>query len=75
MSNEIARIEEHRLAAEIGFYSARVWWIDSIHRDPKSVYYKYWIDGRNGFDGDERIYWNVPQIAGRPYAFALKLTA
>ena len=70
----LTREQEHQLATEIGFYGARIWWIDSFSYN-RPGWYKYWLDGRNGFDSDKTFFWNVPSISNhqQPYAFALKV--
>lgn len=65
--------EQHAIAARIGFYGKRLWWIDTFKINPLLGTYKFWIDGRNEMREGERIYWNVPSVAGPSYAFALRV--
>lgn len=69
--SEAFRVQEHALASRIGFYGARVWWIDTYTIN-QGNYYRFTTIGRNGMDADLPIYWRVPNI-GKPYAFALRV--
>jgi hypothetical protein len=62
---------EHDFANTFGFYRAQLWWIDSF-TIRRGNWYKFAIVGRNDMHGGEPIGWQVPKIAERPYAFALK---
>lgn len=70
--HDASHAAEHTFADTFGFYRQQLWWIDSIviHR---GMFYRFSIEGRNDMREGEPMSWSIPQIAGRPYAFALKL--
>ncbi len=69
---ELSHEADHAFADRFGFYRLQLWWIDrfTIHH---GNFYRFSIVGRNDMRAGEVMIWRIPEIAGRPYAFALKL--